>query len=265
MYKEYQAIQWEIAGHTGILRLNRPDRLNAIDNTMRGDIEHVLRAAEADPEVWTIVVTGNGRGFCSGADLKARAEAEKAGAGGTAPQPLFDAKYYYAIGFSLITKPVIAAVNGVTRGAGCNMAFASDFRILSENANFGVNFVERGLMGETSTWFLPRLVGHAKAAEICLLGEPFDARQAESWGLATRVVPHDRLMDEALALANRLNGKAPIAVQMTKVALRRAWAQDVEQQLELQNTMNNKLRGTEDTREALRAFIEKRPPVFRGA
>ena len=261
----YQAIQWEVHDHVGILRLNRPERLNAIDDTMRHEIEHVLRTAEADPAVWTIVATGNGRGFCSGADLKARADAEKAGKAATPPQPLFDMKYYYAIGFSQINKPVIAAVNGVTRGAGCNMAFAADFRILSENANFGVNFVERGLMGETSTWYLPRLVGHARAAEICLLGEPFDARQAESWGLATRVVPHERLMDEALALAKKLNSKAPVAVQMTKVALRRAWQQDVEQQLELQNTMNNKLRGTADTQEALRAFIEKRPPVFRGS
>ena len=88
MYKNYQAIQWEIDGHTGVLRLNRPERLNAIDNVMRNDMEHLLRAAEADPEVWTLVVTGNGRGFCSGADLKARAEAEKTGSGGTAPQPL---------------------------------------------------------------------------------------------------------------------------------------------------------------------------------
>ena len=260
----YQAIQWEVKEHIGILRFNRPERLNAIDNVMRNEMEHVLRAAEADPDVWTIIATGNGRGFCSGADLKARAEAEKAGAGGTSPQPLFDMKYYYAIGFSQINKPVIAAVNGVTRGAGCNMAFAADFRILSEQANFGVNFVERGLMGETATWYLPRLVGHAKAAELCLLGEPFDAKQALAMGLAYSVVPHDKLMDEAMALARRLNTKAPIAVQMTKVALRRAWQQDVEQQLELQNTMNNKLKGTEDTKEALRAFIEKRPPQFKG-
>lgn len=265
MYRDYQAIQWEVIEHTGVLRLNRPERLNAIDNVMRGELEQVLRAAEADPEVWTIVVTGNGRGFCSGADLKARAEAEKAGAGGTAPQPLFDMKYYYAIAFSEISKPVIAAVNGVTRGAGCNMAFAADFRIAAEQASFGVNFVERGLMGETSTWYLPRLVGHARAAEICLLGEPFDAAQALAWGLLRAVVPQERLLDEALALAKKLNGKAPLAVRMTKVALRRAWEQGVEQQLELQNTMNNKLRGTADTQEALRAFIEKRPAVFRGA
>jgi enoyl-CoA hydratase/carnithine racemase len=260
----YQAIQWEVREHTGIIRLNRPERLNAIDNVMRNEVEHVLRAAEADNDVWTVIVTGNGRGFCSGADLKARADAEKAGNTAMNPQPLFDMKYYYAIGLSQINKPTIAAVNGVTRGAGCNVAFAADFRIVSEQANFGVNFVERGLMGETATWYLPRLVGHAKAAEICLLGEPFDARQAEAWGLATKVVPHDSLMDEAMALARKLNSKAPVAVQMTKVALRRAWEQDVEQQLELQNTMNGKLRGTEDTKEALKAFIEKRAPVFRG-
>jgi len=260
----YQAIQWEVKEHTGVLTLNRPQRLNAIDDVMRHEISEVVRAAEADPAVWTLIVTGNGRGFCSGADLKARAEAEKAGAGGPPPQPLFDPQYYYAIAFSEISKPVIAAVNGVTRGAGCNMAFAADFRIASGLANFGVNFVERGLMGETSSWYLPRLVGHAVAAEICLLGEPFDAAQAKAWGLVSKVVPHDQLMTEALALAARLNSKAPLAVRMTKQALRRAFDQGVEQHLEMQNNMNTKLRGTEDTKEALRAFIEKRPPVFLG-
>ena len=119
-------------------------------------------------------------------------------------------------------------------------------------------------MGETSSWYLPRLVGHAVAAEICLLGEPFDAAQARAWGLVSKVVPHDKLMPEALALAARLNSKAPLAVRMTKQALRRAYDQGVEQHLEMQNNMNTKLRGTEDTKEALRAFIEKRKPAFRG-
>jgi len=260
----YQTIEWEVREHTGVMKLNRPERLNAIDNVMRREIEEVLRAAEADDEVWTIIVTGNGRGFCSGADLKARSEAEKSGNTGMNPQPLFEPKYYYTIAFSELTKPVIAAVNGVTRGAGCNMAFACDFRIASEQANFGANFVERGLMGETSTWTLPRLVGHAVASEICLLGEPFDAAKARSWGLVHAVVPHEKLMDEAMALARRLNSKAPLAVRMTKMALRRAWDQSAEQHLEMQNTMNGKLRNTEDTREALRAFIEKRAPVFQG-
>lgn len=178
--------------------------------------------------------------------------------------PLFEPRYYYSIAFSELTKPVIAAVNGVTRGAGCNMVFAADFRIASEQASFGVNFVERGLMGETAAYYLPRLVGHAVAAEICLLGEPFDAAQAKAYGLLNAVVPHDKLMDEALALARRINSKAPVAVRMTKVALRRAYAYDAEQFLDLQNAMNTKLRGTADTREAMRAFLEKRPPAFRG-
>jgi 2-(1,2-epoxy-1,2-dihydrophenyl)acetyl-CoA isomerase len=230
----YQAILWEVQDHTGVLRLNRPERLNAVDNVMRQELEDVMRKAEADPQVWTIIVTGNGRGFCSGADL------------------------------SELTKPVIAAVNGVTRGAGCNMVWAADFRIASEQANFGVNFVERGLMGETSAYYLPRLVGHAVAAEICLLGEPFDAARAKAWGLLNAVVPHEKLMEEALALARRLNGKAPIAVRMTKMALRRAYAYDAEQFLDLQNAMNNKLRTTADTKEAMGAFLEKRSPVFRG-
>jgi 2-(1,2-epoxy-1,2-dihydrophenyl)acetyl-CoA isomerase len=259
----YQAIQWEVRDHTGVLTLNRPERLNAIDNVMREELEDVMRRAEGDPQVWTLIVTGNGRGFCSGADLKARAEAEKRGESAGHP-PLYEPRYYYAIAFSELTKPVIAAVNGVTRGAGCNMAWAADFRIASELANFGVNFVERGLMGETSAYYLPRLVGHAIAAEICLLGEPFDAQQAKAWGLVNAVVPHERLLDEARAFAERLNSKAPIAVRMTKMALRRAYAYDAEQFLDLQNAMNTKLRATADTREAMRAFLEKRPPQFRG-
>lgn len=260
----YQTLLWEVRERTGVITLNRPERLNAVDNVMRREFDDLLRKAEADPDVWTIIVTGNGRGFCSGADLKARAEAEKGGATGPSPQPLFDTRYYYAIAFSEVAKPVIAAINGVVRGAGCNMVFAADFRIASERANFGVNFVERGLMAETATWYLPRLVGHAIAAEICLLGEPFDAQQARAWGLVNAVVPHERLMDEAMALARRLNGKAPLAVRMSKVALRRAFEQGVEQHLDLQNSMNTKLRTTADTKEALHAFIEKRAPVFRG-
>ena len=259
----YQTILWEVRDHTGLLTLNRPERLNAIDNVMRQELEEVMRKAEADRDVWTIIVTGNGRGFCSGADLKARAEAEMRGESAAHP-PLFEPRYYYAIAFSELTKPVIAAVNGVTRGAGCNMAWAADFRIASERANFGVNFVERGLMGETSAYYLPRLVGHAIAAEICLLGEPFDAAQAKAWGLVNAVVPHEKLIDEARALAAKLNSKAPIAVRMTKMALRRAYAYDAEQFLDLQNAMNAKLRATADTKEAMRAFLEKRAPEFRG-
>jgi 2-(1,2-epoxy-1,2-dihydrophenyl)acetyl-CoA isomerase len=259
----YQAIQWEVRDHTGILTLNRPDRLNAVDNVMRAELEDVMRKADADPEVWTVIVTGAGRGFCSGADLKARAEAERRGESAAHP-PLYEPRFYYAIVFSELSKPVIAAVNGVTRGAGCNMAWAADFRIASDRANFGVNFVERGLMGETSAYYLPRLVGHAIAAEICLLGEPFDAAQAKAWGLVNAVVPHDKLMDEAMVFAKRLNSKAPVAVRMTKIALRRAYAYDAEQFLDLQNAMNTKLRATADTKEAIRAFLEKRSPEYRG-
>lgn len=258
----YQTILWEARDHTGVLTLNRPERLNAVDNVMRRELEDVMRKAEADPEVWTIVVTGSGRGFCSGADLKARAEAEKRGE--AAHPPMFEPRYYYSIAFSELTKPVIAAVNGVTRGAGCNMVWAADFRIASEQANFGANFVERGLMGETSAYYLPRLVGHAVAAEICLLGEPFDAVQAKAYGLLHAVVPHEKLMDEAMALARRLNSKAPLAVRMTKMALRHAYAYGAEQFLDMQNVMNNKLRATADAKEAMRAFLEKRPPEFRG-
>ena len=261
----YQAVKWEVREHTGILTLNRPDRLNALDTTMREEIADVVRKVEYDPDLWTLIVTGTGRGFCSGADLKARAEAERVGGGNSITvQPMFDAKYYYPIAFSELSKPVIAAINGVTRGAGNNMAFAADFRIASEQADFGCNFVERGLMAEASAYYLPRLVGLAIATEICMLGEPFNAAQAKAWGVVNKVVPHDKLMDEAMALARKLNSKAPIAVRMTKQALHRAHDQSAEQFLDMQNTMNTKLRYTADAKEALAAFIEKRPARFSG-
>jgi 2-(1,2-epoxy-1,2-dihydrophenyl)acetyl-CoA isomerase len=258
----YQDILWETRDRVGIVTLNRPQRLNAISNAMRLELEDVLRRAEADADVWTLVLTGAGRGFCSGADLKARAAGD--GGGGPPPQPMFEPQYYYSVGFGELSKPVIAAVNGVVRGAGCNMVFAADFRIASEQATFGANFVERGLMGETAAYYLPRLVGLAVATEVCLLGEPFDAQQAKAWGIVNEVVPHERLLDAALALAARLNARAPQAVRMTKLALRRAYDQTALQHLEMQNSMNGKLRTTADNREALAAFIEKRSPVFTG-
>lgn len=265
----YKAILWEVREHIGILTLNRPDRLNALDTVMRNEIADVVRKAEYDPEVWTLILTGTGRGFCSGADLKARAEAEgavgAANANSVTVQPMFDVQYYYPIAFGELSKPVIAAVNGVTRGAGNNMAFAADFRIASEQANFGCNFVERGLMGEASAYYLPRLVGMAIATEICMLGEPFDAAQAKAWGLVNKVVPHDKLMDEAMALARKINSKAPLAVRLTKLALHRAHAQTAEQFVDMQNTMNTKLKVTADAKEALAAFIEKRKARFTGA
>jgi enoyl-CoA hydratase/carnithine racemase len=243
--------------------------LNAIDTAMRNDIADCVRKAEYDDEVWTIIVTGTGRAFSSGADLKARSEAEsKAGAANASSitaQPMFDVQYYYPIAFAELSKPVIAAVNGVTRGAGNNMVFAADFRIASEQAQFGCNFVERGLMAEASAYYLPRLVGMAIASEICLLGEPFDAHQAKAWGLVSKVVPHDQLLNEAMALARRLNSKAPMAVRMTKQALHRAHDLSAAQFVDMQNTMNTKLRVTADARESLAAFMEKRKPVFRNA
>ena len=265
----YSTILWEVKEHVGILTLNRPDRLNALDVALRTDIANCMRAAEYDDDVWTIIVTGAGRAFCSGADLKARSEAENskgmANASSINAQPMFDVKYYYPIAFGEISKPVIAAVNGVTRGAGNNMAFAADFRIASEKAQFGCNFVERGLMAEASAYYLPRLVGMALATEICMLGEPFDAHQAKAWGLVNKVVPHEQLMDEAMALARKLNSKAPMAVRMTKQALHRAHDLSAEQFLDMQNTMNSKLRVTQDARESLAAFLEKRKPVFKNA
>ncbi len=264
----YQTIQWEVREHVGILTLNRPDRLNAVDTAMRSDIADAVRKAEYDPDVWTLIVTGNGRGFCSGADLKARSEAESkvgaANANSITVQPMFDVGYYYPIAFGEISKPVIAAVNGVTRGAGNNMVFAADFRIASDKANFGCNFVERGLMAEASAYYLPRLVGMAIATEICMLGEPFDAAQALAWGLVNKVVPQAGLLDAAYGYARRIAANAPLAVQAAKELAVRSRELDRVTGLRFEAMVNRMLSMTEDAKEGPAAFAAKRKPEFKG-
>ena len=146
-----------------------------------------------------------------------------------------------------ISKPIIAAVNGPARGAGCNMAFASDFRIAAEHATFAVNFVERGLMGESSAYFLNRLVGLHRATEISMLGDVFSVQQAQEWGLLNEIVDGEDLMTATYALAAKLCTRAPLALRLTKEALNRAHLLDTEQFMVLQNQMNDSLRHTSDS------------------
>lgn len=268
MYKGYQAIQWEIVEHTGILRLNRPERLNAIDNAMRGDIEHVLRTAEADPEVWTIIVTGNGRGFCSGADLKARAEAEKAGAGGTAPQPLFDMKYYYAIGFSQINKPVIAAVNGLACGGGFELALSADLILAADTARFSLPEIRSGTLADAATVKLPKRMPFHIAMDLLFTGRWMEVDEAHRWGLVNEVVPADQLMDRARAMAAILAGGPPLVYAAIKEVVRAAETGGFHDVMKRINTRSfptiQKLYGSEDQLEGARAFAEKRDPVWKG-
>ena len=257
----YQAIQWEVKEHIGILRLNRPERLNAIDNVMRNEMEQVLRAAEADPDVWTIIATGNGRGFCSGADLKARAEAEKAGAGGTSPQPLFDMKYYYAIGFSQITKPVIAAVEGYAVGAGMALPSACDYVVASSAAKFSAGFMKIGFVPDLGMmWTLPRRVGLGRAKKLMALSNEISAAEAERIGLVEEIAEPGKALEAALKVAEKYAHIAPLAFELLKDTL----AEGLDEVLKAEIDMQPILMLSEDHEEGKRAFFEKRRPKFTG-
>lgn len=259
---EFATIQVSRDGNVLTMTLNRPDVLNALNDDMAAEILQVLRGAERDPEVRCIVITGAGRGFCAGQDLKSVADET-----GTRSLGKHLDKTWNAIVRRIrrIEKPVLAAVNGVAAGAGASLALACDMRIASENARFIQSFIGVGLIPDSgSTFFLPRTVGMGRALELAFTGRPVDAGEADSLGLVNRVVPQDELMDETMDLARRLASAPTRAIGMTKRAMNRAMTSDFEDALQYEAYLQEAAGKTYDHGEGVKAFIEKRPPKFEG-
>jgi enoyl-CoA hydratase/carnithine racemase len=203
-------------GSDGILTLtlNRPTRLNAITAAMLGALSRELREADVDTGVKVVVITGAGRGFSSGLDLRDSA-------GGPAAYRLFDLHNSVPVVLYRMDKPVVCALNGVAAGGGMDLALGCDIRIASELATMGAVFTKRGIVPESGgCWYLPRLLGWAKAAEVALLGDVLDARQLLELGLVNRVVPHGELMAEAMKVARQIASRDAAAVQGTKRLMR---------------------------------------------
>ena len=255
----FESLLYQTEGRVATITLNRPEVLNAINDAMRREVVQSLRRAEADDDVWVIIVTGAGRGFCSGADLRERAMERRAPRIHVAAE-----RDAYPPVFREVTKPIIAAINGVTRGAGCNIAFGCDFRVASESATFAVNFVERGLMGETAAYYLSRLVGLHRATEIAMLGDVFSAQDGLAWGFINTVTAPEEVLAVARRLSDKLCTRAPLALRFTKQALERGHFLTAPEYVAMQNAMNAQLRETADLREAMLAFREKRAPEFAG-
>ena len=259
----YENLETERAGHVGVIRMNRPQVLNALSPGICLDLNDALDTFEAEfPDIRVIILTGNGRGFCSGADLSGQIAA----ANGEAPPPGYNPRALIpplAPRLRSLAQPVIAAVNGVAAGAGFSLSLAADIRIASDQARFASIFVKRGLVPDTgSSISLVDLVGLGIASEMAFTGRLFDAQWALEKGLVNSVVPHERLMDEAMALANEIAGNPPLTVRSSKALLNRRF--HLEEALPHEHDANAPSMPSEDRIEALRAFVEKRPAVYKG-
>src|SRR6185295_15068887 len=215
----YTTLRYEVADAIATITLDRPDALNALTIPMKTELLAAFGAVARDRAVRAVVLTGAGRAFCAGQDLKERLEPD------AAPLAVEVRERYNPIITAMwrLDKPIVGAINGVAAGAGASLAFACDIRVAAEGASFVLAFGRIGLVPDSgATWFLPRLVGPAKAAELALVGDPVDAAEALRLGLVSRVVPGDRLLGEARALAERIAEGAPLAMALTKGALERA-------------------------------------------
>jgi 2-(1,2-epoxy-1,2-dihydrophenyl)acetyl-CoA isomerase len=246
-----------------VITLNRPQRLNAFTEAMHQALRAALGEAEADEDCRALLMTGAGRGFCAGQDLNDRLS--KAGETPVLGGAL-DA-YYNPLVRRLreLPFPVVAAVNGVAAGAGCNIALSCDIVLAARSASFIQSFAKVGLVPDSGgTWMLPRLVGPARARALALTAEPLPAETAEAWGMIWKAVADAALMDEAHRLCAYFAGAATVGLALTKRALDESWSNDLEAQLELERELQREASLTPDYAEGVRAFMEKRPPVFGG-
>jgi 2-(1,2-epoxy-1,2-dihydrophenyl)acetyl-CoA isomerase len=243
------------------LTLNRPDALNSFTVEMKEALLAALKDAARDKAVRVVVLTGAGRAFSAGQDLKERQGPDVNDLGSE-----LRARYNpIVLAMRRLEKPIIGAINGVAAGAGVSIALACDIIIASDKASFMEAFGKVGLVPDTgSTWFLPRLVGPAKAAEMIFTADSVDAATAERIGLVNRVVPADTLMEEANGLASRLAKSAPIALALAKRALNRALNSGLEDALEFEAQLQSVAGRSKDHKEGVAAFVEKRPANFTG-
>jgi 2-(1,2-epoxy-1,2-dihydrophenyl)acetyl-CoA isomerase len=256
----YETITYEKHSGLATVTLNRPQALNAFVPQMNQEVLGALRDGERDPEVRCVMITGAGRAFCAGQDLKGRTPEQKGSLGASLRE-----KYNPMIRqIRQMEKIVIAAVNGVAAGAGCNLALACDLRVASEEAKFIQSFVRVGLAPDSGgSFILPRLVGLSKALELLLLGDAVDAKEAQRIGLVARVYPAAEFVESARGIGNQL-AQAPRGVGLIKRAVNHAHLSTLEADLEYEAYLQELAGRSSDYDEGVRAFLEKRAPVFTG-
>ena len=259
---EYETIQYQVEQTVATIAFNRPASLNAFNDQMMVETQHALQACGEDSSVRCVVLTGRGRAFSAGQDLKdLRSKGQSFSIGDHVRQG------YNELVQEIVTmeKPVIGAINGVAAGAGCGIALATDIRIAAHTATFNLAFIRIGLVPDSGlTWFLPRLVGTARAFELAVTGATIGAEKALNWGLVNQVAPADQMPEIVAAWAQSLAGGPTLAIGLTKRALHQAATSDLAQALANEADLQAIAGLSNDFAEGLTAFLEKRDPDFRG-
>jgi len=265
---EYQAILFEIEDYVATITLNRPERMNSFSDELLSEWADAIIRCQDDDDVRAVIVTGAGRAFCAGADLRATGEGDvlmQDYGPGERRNSLRYSVHRVPQALEYLDKPYIAAINGAAVGAGMDMASQADIRIASDGARFGMSYVNVALIpGDGGAWLLPRLVGKQKAFELIWSGELFGADEALEMGYVMKVVPHDTLMEETMAYAKKLAAGPPIAIQLAKQLIKRSENLSFVEGLNAAQHAMTIVQSTEDAKEGPAAFREKRPPNFSG-
>lgn len=258
-------LDYDLTDHIATITLNRPEAMNALTRSLYAELEQAFRNAHRDPGVYCVILTGAGRAFCSGDDVKQIMLGEQRDETQTRLRDVRPRPTPAAAAVLECDKPVIAAVNGPAVGWGMDLALFCDIRIASDRAKFGELFIKRGLVSDLGgLWRLPRVVGPSKAAELLFTGDVIEAPEAERIGLVSRVVPHDELMPAALEMARKIAANPPIAMRYMKEGLRKSVHAGMEEMGAYVGGSLAYLFTTEDHREGALSFVERREPVFKG-
>ncbi len=258
MKEQQQAVLTDIRGRVGVITLNRPQQLNALNDALMDALGEALLRFDGDAAIGAIVITGNAKAFAAGADIAAMADWNYM----DVYQGDFITRNWEAI--RRVRKPVIAAVAGFAMGGGCELALACDLIIAAESAKFALPEIKLAMLpGAGGTQRLPRAVGKAKAMDMCLSARMLDAQEADRYGLVSRVVPDDKLLDDTLALATRIAGYSLPALMAIKEAVNRAWESSLSEGILYERRELHARFASEDAHEGMHAFLSKRQPEFK--